>query len=790
MVHSIFSPEQHRGLGGKTLGNEIDFMFSPEQPRHYPWQQRGETLDDAGTYGNVDYDGSMLSPGEFKFSEAPSYDANNEWYEKNDHDNFGYGELNAGRYDKNDCCNDDSQFGPKNADEKPKAEGHVIIQLEGPEKENISPIAHNQQYETHNAFAEHTSMDFPKEFEANLNPKTPAKTPKARPKADDESSTSSMTSMHEFYTPCPKTPGNKASSIFSTMDHSVSYDSLNTTTASREHLLASHKKEKRAIGWDESITSKNGEHVLVHKKESRWEKQDELWEDESEEMVFVTPKQRESRNGWDGDQEEENHNSSSEDEFFSPLADYHSSNKETADDGSLMEGSSYNLMNEAKSLLNAAKRESRTPMPVIQDESHNDASDDGEFFSPLAEHDPHQSVWSQDEESFNGISHSAALSESLVEDGSTFLVNEVKNMLSATKQSRPLDNVPVRHFEKLPLNSFDGDERPERGPPLQDDTQLNSFGRHTPHVAADTAHSSQADIQLTPEEKGIPQTQHLQVTPHLHTLAASSLPAGALTVAFIQTCNCAATIETILSVLSNTTNGKQLKQPRLAQVAQRRLNKLQGSAEDMNGNKEIIQEEPQWRHFQRGNEWKVSLPPRIAAGRRGGKSVVWSQEVKDNAESSVAGNSLQSLSSLESSIPDSNAIVANAVACTPSVVKVGLQAAPTSSPSVHLSSIAESSLDMNLSESFTLGDESAYWKQDVENIDENVPAKTVVVLSGVDGPSEREVELIRELDGIRKAYEEAKEDVTRMTVMLKENERQKVRAMSCRCLFSWLKMHL
>jgi DhnA family fructose-bisphosphate aldolase class Ia len=164
--------------------------------------------------------------------------------------------------------------------------------------------------------------------------------------------------------------------------------------------------------------------------------------------------------------------------------------------------------------------------------------------------------------------------------------------------------------------------------------------------------------------------------------------------------------------------------------------------------------------------------------------------VKDNAESSVAGNSLQSLSSLESSIPDSNAIVANAVACTPSVVKVGLQAAPTSSPSVHLSSIAESSLDMNLSESFTLGDESAYWKQDVENIDENVPAKTVVVLSGVDGPSEREVELIRELDDIRKAYEEAKEDVTRMTVMLKENERQKVRAMSCRYLFSWLKMHL
>ena len=81
-------------------------------------------------------------------------------------------------------------------------------------------------------------------------------------------------------------------------------------------------------------------------------------------MVFVTPKQCESKTSWIEEQDQVSNNTSSEDEFFSPLAQYapptrHSTDEETINqfnltanqnvaDGSSTEGSSYNLMNEAR----------------------------------------------------------------------------------------------------------------------------------------------------------------------------------------------------------------------------------------------------------------------------------------------------------------------------------------------------------------------------------------------------------------------------------------------------------
>jgi hypothetical protein len=265
----------------------------------------------------------------------------------------------------------------------------------------------------------------------------------------------------------------------------------------------------------------------------------------------------------------------------------------------------------------------------------------------------------------------------------------------------------------------------------------------------------------------------------------SALPAGALTVDFVRNCDSIETLKTILMVLNSSKRGKQLRQPRLVQFVHMRLSKL-GYSDDAasrqsteeNNDGFNVQEESHWQHFQRESEWNVKLPPRIVGGRRGGKCIAWSEDVKDNK--SVASVSLQSSLSFESIIQDkydmsiiNDATGSNSILNTPKVVQITDMPMPTSSPSIHLSySVAESSLDMNLSESFTLGDESAYWKMNVDNIPEEEEDDAMVHNITL---SHREVELSRELEEIREAYEDAKADVKRLTAIVKSIVKNEVR---------------
>jgi len=263
----------------------------------------------------------------------------------------------------------------------------------------------------------------------------------------------------------------------------------------------------------------------------------------------------------------------------------------------------------------------------------------------------------------------------------------------------------------------------------------------------------------------------------------SALPPGALTVDFVRNCECIATLNTILSVLNGSKRGKHLRQPRLVQFVQKRLAKLNPSKDvtddapksfENNKRNDTPHEESesQWQHFHHDNEWNLKLPPRITTGsHRSGKRIVWREDVKDNADSSEQ-SSLSKESIFQEpkhDTPDNVIVSTIPVENTPKTVEVSSLTVPTSSPSIHLSSVAESSLDMNLSESFTLGDESAYWRTVEETIQEEIdPCE-------VPPPTESlvELELVRELDEIRQLYNEAKEDVSRLTDLLKQSEKQK-----------------
>lgn len=629
-------------------------------------------------------------------------------------------------------CRDD--YTP--AQYKKQADGNnVLIQIEtGPEKENMPPPPPPMQQKNI------VRTTPPAEMRMNL--KTPAKL--------DESSTDSL---GEFFTPCPKTPGTKSSSKrFTPMDE-ISYESLNTTKESKQYLLASHENVLKGGSWEGSDQGSWGEQ-----------------ERSGGEMVFITPKQR------DDIRNEAESSSSDEDKFFSPLAHYNPQNDDIGED--LLEGSSVNLLNEVKKLL--ASKPERKILTTTSDESG-----EYEFFSPLAEHVP--SNQTPQPISYNEVridqippiptNNKYALENEPFEEGSTYrFINDAKSILAASKPETQaasdfdtMVQVPVEHPAEK-----DSDRRANHA------TVCNSFAKEAnkPFTDLSLTPTPDADRSQVAAKPSFSDTSNSspnnQNSPHLHSPSVSALPLGALTVDFVSNCECIETLNTILSVLNGSRRGKQLRQPRLVQFVQKRLAKLDPSkdvTEDTNSlvrNKRngIIYEESQWQNFHHDNEWNVKLAPRITTETNDtGNRVVWREDVKDNGDSSVH------------EMPDDEIVANIPVMNTPKTVEVPSLTVPTSSPSIHLSSVAESSLDMNLSESFTLGDESAYWRTVEETIQEEVDPVEIPP------PTESlmEVELVRELGEIREAYEKAKDDVTRLTELLKQSEKEKVCSILTSC---------
>lgn len=695
MTQLLFSP-------GATGGQVLHSIFSPPLG--------GKSLRDVGT--DVD---------DFVFSPISHVSATSHY--SNQHDQRVI--------EKRIAENEISVFGKHTFADAGRVDSAIHI---GSEKENIDPVQQlppPQQAEP--------------PIEIKSNPKTPAKT--FTEHLDD----SSVDSMGEFHTPCPKTPGAESASKQFTHDD-ISYESLNTTRESKDRLLSSFGNSERG----------------------RWE-QGNVWEqiedddESSQEMVFVTPKQRAEKRENGGS----NGSSISEvDEFFSPLAQYPSDNDEV---------SSMNLVREAKNML-AAKPLKH--LSVIQDDSCED-----EFFSPLAQHVPSDHAdrqWSYEEVGSNDNAEQP-------EEGSTYrLIHDVKNILASSKSDASREPVLVQHSAAptSPTLNHVTMEQPEEQPVGNVETDRSAKGTYAENV------NSQIDSQLTPtpevaqiqltSENITPNIQQSPLAPHLHSPSVCDLPTGALSVDFVRKCDCIETLKTILVVLNGSKKGKQLRQPRLKLFVQKRLLKLGYSKDDTASvkseeqhNINNAQGEHQWQQFQSDSKWNVKLPPRTAIGRMGGKRIMWSEDVKDNESSVATGISLQSSLSFESIIQESKRDISmnetgisNPVLITPKVVEVTDMPVPTSSPSIHLSSIAESSLDMNLSDTFTLGDESAYWKMGIpeermEEADE-APASA---------PSQREIELCHELESIHKAYEEAKADVSRLSALLETTQEKKARQM-------------
>ena len=644
--------------------------------------------------------------------------------------------------------NDVSVFGDHTFVEEQCGRNNVMVEVEK-EKENVPPpsVVPPPQSERRSIVRMEKEKENqpPSPATQPQNPKTPAKKPS---KVTDDSS---IDSLGEFYTPCPKTPGIKTLS----RSDDISYESLNSSRESKEHLLSSFGGE-------------DGE------------------ENSRDEMVFVTPKQRERVEKL---AVEDDNGRCDDDEFFSPLAEYAPTNDEVD------EGSTMNLLNEAMNLLASKPERQSYALSAVQDDSGED-----EFFSPLAEHfttSAYESRPFQFEERFdqcNGAMHSDhnnnhSVEEESVEEGSTYrLIVDAKSMLASPKSGGANETAPLQHYatskpvaeESVPVKHIENEEGFNKRVSAE---KLANQG--SDHYQSTPTPDTQT-VQLTNEQSPsfsysiTPNSQESQSTPHLHSQSLSALPNDALTVNFVSKCECITTIETILTVLNGSMRGKQLRQPRLMQFAQKRLTKLRSlkvdetekSPGDTFGKSD--EAESQWQFFQREDEWKVKLPPRITAGKRGGKSIAWSEDVKDNAESSVASLSMQSSLSFESIIQDSKhdlTVSGSPSLNTPKVVQITDLPPPTSSPSIHLGSVAESSLDMNLSESFTLGDESAYWKMNVDDIPEEAEAEVPI-----DKPSQVEMELREELEKICGAYEETKADVARLTTELEKANGQKVRS--------------
>ncbi|KAL7484348.1 hypothetical protein ACHAW6_009988 [Cyclotella cf. meneghiniana] len=683
-------------------------------------------------------------------------------------------------------------------------DGHFVNKFET-EKENIPPTQHAEHFL-------HSDRCFSSPTNGKVHSRKNTETTPEQPLDDD--GTVSSSSINEFYTPKsqPKTPGTKGPDkiTFERIDESISYHSFDTNTLSRENLLSSFIR-------DECFGEEEKKEEETHCGQRFERKDDQVYEDEESSMVFVTPKQRETASSSRRNEEREASESSDigddddDEEFFSPLAQYpppsnvcrsssyedaafkrlsmttNENNNLASQDPLLENGSSYYLINEVKNILAAPKRDS---LPVIQDDAStdNDVMDKGIFFSALVQHPPPSSecgsFWTlPHESSFDDLSPIPAQNNNattvdecpLFEDGSSYnLINDVKSILAASKSDVPrIPPLPFAHSGVQSLACVDSSKLPTK-------------------ASSEETNISDHEIQPTsmPDIDNIPSIQQTQLTPHLHPVSVSSLPPGALTVDFVKKCECAATLATILSVLSSAKRGKQLRQPSLVRLVKKRLEKVNsqktvvgksveagGSREDadLNLDNEEMQQEPQWNHFKSGPDWRVTLPPRVAVGRKDSKNTI-------NADATVASNSFQA-SLLESIMQHpkddsefNGADKIDLVMTTPDVVQVvDLPAAPSSSPSIQLSSIAESSLDMNLSESFNLGDESAYWKQigETTNVAKelSVPEK-LTGSAALNMQSRLEVELKRQLEEIQKLYQEAKSDVKRLSTLLEEKQKE------------------
>eukprot|EP00970_Alexandrium_tamarense_P008267 scaffold1588_cov214-Alexandrium_tamarense.AAC.19 len=534
----------------------------------------------------------------------------------------------------------------------------------------------------------------------NNNPKTPINSINA----DSDSSSgefftpTSTATKTPTKTPSKSTPKGYSGGSPATLSESLSaasYSSYNNSASSKQFLPSSSNQFGTSAGgggtgglapvWEDE--NDDGKY-----QQQQYQEQYDTEKNEPS-VVFVTPNQQgiylktNSNDGEDSD----------EDEFFSPLAQYsqHTPSNKHQHISSRQRSTQQQRQHASKQLSTMLAQEAFFNLsPISSSFNHNNVS-----------------VLSMD---VDGDS---------VENESYPLICEVKNMLAGCKWlKQPVSGEGGVQTEVVTLENTDKAVQASTTVASPNYSEVREECQSLLKEARDLSNTSTEVMESMPESapSAPVESSNAPLAPKVHDLV-PSLPPGALSVEFVRHCNSVKTLENILSVLQNNDNnkrGKQLRQPFLVRLVQKRMEKVNPRLEVLSEVKEMSaieqSDEEHWEQFTGAKELKT-------AGKKG-KHVVWSEDVKENVESVSSANQgasslslpmksiLLTVSHFENSTEhDGMEVVGNLLP---------LSAAP-SSPSRHETASLmtyESSLDMNLSESvFTLEEESAYWKQSAED---------------------------------------------------------------------------
>ena len=370
----------------------------------------------------------------------------------------------------------------------------------------------------------------------------------------------------------------------------------------------------------------------------------------------------------------------------------------------------------------------------MEDCSDEDDDEEEEFFSPLVQHSAHSP---KHHDVNNDSHHNFLVGSTLTLD---FNVADESNtnyeQLSVTQAEVPLSDVPPAATavptKKQSPSSSSSPRFKEMKQGLQsllkDAKDLSSPDKDLP--AQEQPAAATPSISLRYPQA--PYNPNVESSFHLHSPSISSLPPDALTVDFVKSCGCIETLQAILSLLSDDNNhmhrnngkrGKQLRYPSLVRLVEKRLQKMQKDLSKAHEEEEVEEEQAEV-----VKQAAVQVRPRIAARgkvlRHPGAAVVDKENVDpvqqiDQAAGEIAAREvpkpMDSITVLHDSINEDGEVEGSAD--------------QSISPLVNEASLmSKSSLDMNLSESMTLDDESYYWKHGMnDEKEENQVAQHHVV---------------------------------------------------------------
>ncbi|KAL7434330.1 hypothetical protein ACHAXH_002615 [Discostella pseudostelligera] len=398
--------------------------------------------------------------------------------------------------------------------------------------------------------------------------------------------------------------------------------------------------------------------------------------------------------------------------------------------------------------------EFRTPKQQGMDRQMNDYDnddcddDDEEFFSPLVLHsghtpsdqhygyDAHQNMMNTVQSSLTALDFN---NEPMIEDNinqfptsnrepPTFSVPHASSEGAAKVDYTPsLGYADVKQDLQSLLKEAKILSPPDKSRYLPVSNPSNVPASPTPQLSMDLGYSHDTSYVQSPTSF------------HLHSPSVSDLPPEALTVDFVKSCEDTKKLQAILGLLSDDNTcathrnigkrGKQLRYPSLSRLVEKRLHKMLLKEQD---------ELAKLDNERSGGADKENVDPRTLRNQENGGSAY------DNAQENIVPVDCVTVLDDSNEAGEKN---------DESINQHG-------SPSVanESTSMTKSSLDMNLSESIMLEDESFYWKQGAEHTVDII--KNDNANHGLTAAQRRDMDTqTHESDEIFDSYEELKDQL-------------------------------